>query len=179
MIIAIDPVARINYLAYQVDLLNEKLYSVTLNGEFCSAYCEHFEMSYTFDLQSGSLLTLETLFSIHGNKELSRAISEHKKSQLNQKIDELTKMIKSNTNSSEDTEYYKDMLDLYQNCDSEYTDLKDLRFIPSRDRIKIIYGRCSAHYNRNIDELWYFRKSILISDWAEHLSKIGRERLIE
>lgn len=58
-----DPVARINYLKFKVDLLNEKIYTVTISGEFYNAYCESYDMSYTFDLTTGDLLTLDTLFS--------------------------------------------------------------------------------------------------------------------
>jgi hypothetical protein len=70
------------------------------------------------------------------------------------------------------------MLDLYQNCNSDYDELKYFRFIPSQDSIEIIYGQCSAHHNRNIDELWYFKKTISIDDWTEQLSEIGKEKLI-
>ena len=172
-----DPFARINYLTYKVNLLNRKLYTVTISGEFCGAYCEDYDMSYTFDLTSGDLLTLDTLFNRNGQEKLLSELKEYKRKLIEKKINELKQITQSDTLESGDQEYYQNMLDLYQNCNSEYTDLKYFRYIPSQDSLEIIYGRCSAHYNRNVDELWYFNKSISIDDWSEQLSEIGKAKI--
>ena len=172
-----DPVAPINYLTYNVNLLNDKLYTVTFSGEFCSAYCEGFDMSYTFDLATGDLLTLDTLFSKNGQEKLLNELIEYKKRLIENKINELKQVTQSDTIDSEDQDLYKRMLALYQECNSEYADLKHFRYIPSQDSLKIIYGRCSAHYNRDVDELWYFKKAISIDEWVEQLSEIGKEKI--
>jgi len=171
------PVARINYLTFKVNLLNEKLYTVTISGEFCSAYCEGYDMSYTFDLTTGDLLTLNTLFNKIGQEKLLHELIGYKRRLIEEKIVELEQINKSDTIKSEDIEYYTDMLELYENCNSEYDELRDFRFIPSTDSLEIIYGRCSAHYNRSIDELWYFKKSISTKEWSEYLSEIGIEKI--
>lgn len=172
-----NPTARINYLTFKVNLLNEKLYTVTISGEYCGAYCEGYDMSYTFDLKKGDLLTLDTLFSENGQERLLRELTQHKRTLLERKIEEVKQITQSDTLDSGDEEYYRNMLDLYQNCDSKYADLKNFRYIPSQDSLQIIYGRCSAHYNRNVDELWYFNKSVSISEWSEELSEIGKEKI--
>lgn len=172
-----DPVARINYLTYKVNLLNDQLYTVTISGEFCSAYCEGYDMTYTFDLATGDLLTLDTLFSENGQEKLLNELTEYKRRLIENKINELKQVTQSDTLDSEDQELYERMLELYQDCRSEYADLKHFRYIPSQDSLKIIYGRCSAHYNRDVDELWYFKKAISIDEWNEQLSEIGKEKI--
>ena len=171
------PVSRINYLTFKVNLLNKKLYTVTISGEFCSAYCEGYDMSYTFELATGDLLTLDTLFSKNGQEKLLNELTEYKSRLIEQKINELKQITQSDTLDSGDQEHYQNMLDLYQNCNSDYADLKHFRYIPSQDSLEIIYGRCSAHYNRNVDELWYFNKTISIDEWSEYLSEIGKEKI--
>jgi hypothetical protein len=69
------------------------------------------------------------------------------------------------------------MLEFYQDCNSEYDNLEHFRYIPSNGYLTIIYGRCSAHYNRNLDELWYFKKNINIEKWTDRLSEIGKKKL--
>ncbi|MBL6656040.1 MAG: hypothetical protein ISP67_02975 [Flavobacteriaceae bacterium] len=173
-----SPTARINSLSYKVELINKKLYTVTISGEFCSAYCEWYDMSYTFDLLSGDLLTLNTLFSIEGQDSLLQELIEYKRELIEQKIIKINEIIQSDTLDTDERNYYQEMLDLYQDCDSEYDELKNFRFVPSQNSIKIIYGRCSTHYYRNIDELWYFEKEIIIDNWIYQLSEIGKEKLI-
>jgi hypothetical protein len=172
-----DPVARINHLTFKENLLNEKLYTVTISGEFCIAYCEGYDMSYTFDLEKGDLLTLDTLFSENGQEKLLSELTKYKRTLIERKIEEVKQIAQSDKLDSGDEEYYRNMLDLYQNCNSEYADLKHFRYIPSQDSLQIIYGRCSAHYNRNVDELWYFNKTISIDEWSNELSEVGREKI--
>lgn len=170
-----EPIARVNYLTYQVELLTDTLYSVTISGEGCGAYCEGFDMTYTFDLSNGQFLSLPDLFTTEGQKALLHELSEYKAEQINKKILELKGSLMLDTMSTEDREMYTEMLELYQNCDSEYDDLEYFRFIPSRNELTIIYGRCSAHYNRAVDDLWYFKNTISLDDWKTELSETGRK----
>lgn len=170
-----DVVAQLNYLTYQVELLNDKLYAVTISGEFCSAYCEGFDMTYTFDLNSGTLLTLDTLFNPKGQIKLLKVLIDHKTDLIQNKLEQQDSILKSNNIKDEEKQFHQDMISLYKDCNTEYSELKNFRFIPSQDSIKIIYGRCSAHYNRDIDELWYFQKIISTDEWLEQLSEIGKK----
>jgi hypothetical protein len=171
------PFAQINYLTYKVELLNDKLYTVTISGEFCSAYCEGYDMTYTFDLSSGKLLNLDTLFNKIGQEQLLNELIGFKSKKIKEKVEKLKQLTKSDTLDKDHLELYENMLELYSYCNSEYADLKDFRFIPTNDSIKIIYGRCSAHYNRAIDDLWYFNKVISINEWTESLSELGIEKI--
>lgn len=166
----------LSYLSYEVLMLNERLYSVMLSGEFCSAYCEYYETSYTFDLSTGALLPLDTLFNEDGQKDLLQELIAYKQSTINNKVAEVERLLVSKTLSPDDIEYYEEMLSLYTDCNSEYTDLKRLKYIPSDTGIKIVYGRCSAHYNRAMDELWYFEKELKLEDWKDKLSEIGLQK---
>jgi hypothetical protein len=92
-----DPVARINYLTFQVDLLNDQLYTVTISGEFCSAYCEGYNMSYNFDLTTWSLLTLDTLLSKIGQEELLKQLTDFKNKLIREKINQIKQIELSDT----------------------------------------------------------------------------------
>ncbi len=168
---------NVGELRYDIELFNDALYSVSISGEWCSAYCEHYDMTYTFDLESGDLLHLDTLFTPQGQQELFAELVEFKSDAINLKIAELDSILDSNSLKPEDEEYYAEALDLYLNCTSEYDHLKTFRFVPLNNRLKIIYGRCSLHYNRHIDDLWYFEKTIDLEKWSDRLSKIGLKKL--
>ena len=168
---------NVGELTYDIELFNDALYSVSISGEWCSAYCEHYDMTYTFDLESGDLLHLDTLFTPQGQQELFAALVEFKSDAIDLKIAELDSILDSNSLKPEDEEYYAEALDLYLNCTSEYDHLKTFRFVPLDGQLKIIYGRCSLHYNRHIDDLWYFEKTIDLEKWDDRLSKIGLKKL--
>ena len=170
-----DPVARINYLTYKVELLNKRLYSVTISGEFCGAYCEGFDVTYTFDLVSGSLLILPSFFNEEGEVKLRNLLTEHKKSLINKKLAEIKNTLKTADIDANEKDHYSQMFELYESCNSEYDDLEHFRFIPSAKKMLIIYGRCSAHYNRALDDLSDFKKEIILSQWENDLSKLGNE----
>jgi hypothetical protein len=165
-------------LKYKVELLNKKWYSVTLSGEGCGAYCEGFDNTYNFDLRTGTLLMLDTLFTRQGQKELVDTLVQYKKKTIQEKVDEIKAILNLDTMSAESRQDYEEMVDMYTNCVMETAeDLPYLRYIPEKDSLKIIYGRCSAHYNMAIDELWYFEKEIPIAEWMDRLSPLGKEIL--
>ena len=172
-------VPGLNYFDYKLELLNDKLYSVTISAEFCGAYCEGYEMTYTFDLYSGNILTLDTFFTEQGKSELFDTLIASKQGKIKSKISELEQMMPSDTVSESDKEQYEAMIDLYRNCDSKFDSLHFLRFIPSAKKLSIIVERCSLHYNRDIDELWQFVNAIDLDQWKGRLSDYGKFVLLD
>lgn len=171
-----QPLSHINNLSYTINLLNNKLYAVTISGEFCSAYCEGYDITYTFDLTTGDVIPLDLFFSEYGQKILLNKLNSFKETILNEKIAELKERIESNRLDDELREYSKLMLELYENCNRDHASLSDFRYIPSDDTLDIFYGRCSAHFNRSIDELWYFNTTISINEWYQYLSDLGMKK---
>lgn len=172
-----DVIARLDNLNYNVNILNSNFYSVTISGEFCSAYCEEYDVNYNFDLSTGSLLTLDDFLNYKGKQKLFNQLVNFKRTRLDSKITDVKQIILSEMTPPEHIEFYTDMLELYQNCNMEYDGLKDFSFVLSNDSIEIIIGRCSAHYNRAIDDLWDFKMSISLKEWSIYLSEMGKKTL--
>lgn len=168
-----NPIARANYIEFSLELLNDSLYNVTLDGEFCGAYCEHYTASYLFELSTGEYITLDTLFNQSGKIKLLNELADYK----NKRIQKQLKKLQQQLNVEDDPEnklYYKEAIELYEGCNPKVYDLQDLRFIVKKEELTIFYGRCSAHYNLALDDLMNFKKSIDLTVWEKELSKKGK-----
>jgi hypothetical protein len=172
-------VAELNNISYHTEFLGKNLFAVTLSAEFCSAYCEGFEMTYNFDLNSGGVIKLDTLFSLTGKISLLKKINQHKKTTLSKKIAEIRAKLSMNNLSAEEKEQYAEMLELYEDCASSYESLNNIRFVPSSQNLKIILDPCSLHHNRHLDELWAFVLDLNYNEWAGKLSYIGKHLLLD
>ena len=172
-------IPELNYFDYKLELLTDKLYSVTISAEFCAAYCEGYEMTYTFDLFSGNILTLDTFFTEQGKNELLNTLIAIKQSMIKSKISEFELLIRSDTISANDKEQYMAMIDLYKNCENNYDSLHFLRFIPSAKKLAILVDRCSMHYHRDLDELWQFVNEVELGQWKGRLSEYGKFMLLD
>lgn len=162
---------------YEVALLNKRIYSVTFTGEGCGAYCESFEYTYNFDLQTGEPLQLEWLFTERGQVRLLVALGQQKGYVLNQKVEEIERFLNTDTLSADRREYYLKMRELYTTCNPEIDQLNYVRWIPGRDGLTIISGCCSAHVNRALDEIGEFEYGCSYQEWNPMLSEYGKEIL--
>jgi len=170
--------AIVNYLSYKVEQFDQIIYCITISGEGSGAYCESFERSFSFDLKTGNYFSLNTLLTTEGQEKLLDELNKNKTVSIQRKIARLKDRLLSPIISQDDKELYTEMLGLYRECNCDYDDLEHFRFIFSGNDINIIYGRCSAHYNRAIDDLGYFNKSISIDEWKAQLSNFGKDILI-
>ena len=65
------------------------------------------------------------------------------------------------------------MLKMYQECLEKKYDKDALLYediVLQKNKFKIYTGRCSAHYNMNLDELWTFEYVDEISKWEKYLN---------
>jgi hypothetical protein len=173
------PMASIGYLTYKTELLSRRLYSVTLSGEWCSAYCEGFENTYTFDLDSGIPVTLDTFFTKSGQVKLLNQIVSFKKGMISKKIESLKIILGNDTLTEEESTSLSEVIELYENCGTQFDSLHYIRFIPSGTSIKVIADRCSLHHNRALDDLWYFNYNIELNAWQKDLSAYGRKLFMD
>ena len=173
----INVLPRITDLVYKVELLNERIYVVTMTGEGCGAYCEEFDMTYTFDLTSGDRIELKQLFGFGGQLDLVNEMITYKKGKIDAKLKEVKKLLLNRELEAGLREHYEEMVILYENCNASNTTLEYIRFIPTETSLKLIAGRCSAHVNRPLDDLWYYEIEIQLSDWTHRLSDYGAWRL--
>jgi hypothetical protein len=172
-----QPVAMIYSLEYGLEILNENMYSVTISGEFCGAYCEEYNTTYTFDLKTGELITLSLLFTEDGLEALKNDMIKNKQETIATKIKEINTILAAESITKDDQSFYTEMLDLYESCDYEMSteDLEFTRFIPANDYLIVVYGRCSAHYNMYVDELWYFELELPFEKWNGLFSDYAKD----
>ena len=160
-------------ISFEYRLHRNNIFSVSFTAEGCGAYCETFSKYYNYDLQTGKRIAFTELLTASGRQYVLDSLTRFKKHQLQHKIREATDSLPRG-----DSVYYQDMIDLYQQCaedtatiEAEYTD-----YIISDTAFTFITGRCSAHVNRNVDELDEFRISIRFTDRGL-LSSYGRRLL--
>ncbi|MFY0653663.1 MAG: hypothetical protein JXQ96_16585 [Cyclobacteriaceae bacterium] len=165
-------------MSFKLELLDSKLYSVTMLGEFCGAYCEQYSMTYNFDLETGEILDLQSLFTQKGQKKLAKQLSDQKRNIISDKLKEVQLILNSESVSDEDSEYYGNMNWIYKDCLEFGVELEYLNFIPKNQKLELSLGRCSNHANRSVDELGDFHFEIDLKKWKSSLSELGKRILL-
>ena len=86
-----NSIPRLSDLTYQINMLTDRIYSVTLNAEGCGAYCEYFSYSYNYDLSNGNKILLDSIFSQKGKAEMLNYLSNKKRKIIESYVLELKK----------------------------------------------------------------------------------------
>lgn len=169
-----NPIPRLDYLSYKVLSNNKKILTISISAEGCGAYCEPFTNYYTFDLKTGDRVKLERLFSKTGRDLLLDSINSKKKRILKSKIKDIQDTLKTESvqSNKDDKEYFEEMQALYDHCaeTNSGTSLEYLRSYVTKTTLFISSDRCSAHYNRNLDEIGDFEFLFKLKNWRKHLT---------
>lgn len=151
-----DVTPQLSDLSYKV-LNNDKgIFSIALSAEGCGAYCESFTNYYVYESKSGKRIMLDSLLTKKGYSRLQDSVKQYKRTLLQAQIkiakDTLPKIPAT---AGDDKEYYSSMLELYEDCLKETNEsaTEYLFFYLTHHQLVIILDRCSAHYNRAVDEL--------------------------
>lgn len=164
-------------ISYEVLHNSKRIFSISISAEGCGAYCEPFTRYYNFDLQTGKQFKLEELLTATGKKLLIDAMNKQKKELLQQKISSAKEILrkKGSAVDEEDKAYYEEMIDVYTNCleGQLYTSLKYIQFSLQEKTLVVFTERCSAHVNRNVDELGDFEFGFSLANWKKHFSAFG------
>jgi hypothetical protein len=164
-------------ISYEI-LCNEgRLLSIAISADACNAYCEFFTNYYTYDTRSGNRLSIDVLIKPETMQILIDSVNASKKKRLAYQIRAIedTTQKKLPWASTGDSTYYSDMLALYKECiEREYADLKYVRFYLNKKELYIELDRCSAHANRNIDELDAFKFYFNVKNWTPYFTDYGR-----
>lgn len=105
----------LSFLNYEINTLNDLLYSITFYTEGCGAYCEEYEQSFNFNLENGNKINLDSIFSVIGKKKFLKELSNQKSKKINNYITWLEKEQKSKENQiiNQSIELYKTCLKVY------------------------------------------------------------------
>lgn len=177
-----NPVGRLHDISYEVLQNSNRIFSISISAEGCGAYCEGFTRYYNFDLQTGKQFLLEDLLTADGKKLLLESINKQKKETLEHKVRSAKETLrkKGSSLSEEDKEYYKEMIDVYNNClERTYSSFEYAQFSLQQKTLVVFTGRCSAHVNQNVDELGDFEFGFSLANWKKHFSPYGLSLLSE
>lgn len=160
---------------YEIHILNDKFYSVMISGEACGAYCEEYKTHYNFDLTTGKKIDLIKLIKPNMVSNLVDTLDQIKKSMIKEARETADSILKHQKLDSLDREYYTDMLELYTYCaKSDLESLDYCEFYLTPMELVITSDRCSAHYNRNVDEIGRFEFRLDYIKWNRFFSDYGK-----
>lgn len=175
-----NSIPMLNDLSYKIHTLNDKIYALTLSAEGCGAYCEYFNQSFTFDIQTGKVIHQDTLFTEKGKAALLELLKTRKSKKILKWIDNLSDTLAQKTLSDEERADYKYAIELYQECVSnvEFHSLRYLDIRITATNFTIYSSPCFSHVNRALDELGTFKFDFITEEIKEWLSDYGRSVLL-
>lgn len=160
---------------YEIHLLNDNFYSVTISGEDCGAYCENHDTRYNFDLKTGNQIELLNLINTNKLTQLLDTLNLIRETMINGEIKRADSILKFQKIDSSELEYYTEMLELFIRCIEyklESFEYLDFYFTPKE--LIITSERCSVHYNRAMDEIGEFKYKLDYVKWAHFFSDYGK-----
>ncbi len=162
----------VSQLSYKVNLLNQKFYSVTISGEGCGAYCESFDRSLNFNLETGELVKTDQLFTSEGKQKVLSFISGEKMKQVSEQISDAEVALAKPDLSADERELAEGIWGVFTACmeSADYKDLDYVEFEVFPDRILLRSGRCSNHVSRAYDEIGNFIFDLPVAKWDNFTS---------
>lgn len=180
---------------------------IDLSAEGCGAYCEPFRTHYNYALATGDRLEFDHLFTEEGLTLLNNALSAewHRLAmeQLVVLVDSLDvpgsdtirgwsmkvmDMLIARADSlsavrpnTPDQQWFREAVELLKNCIAErpsndpYIADMELR----GEGIHLWLARCSAHADRNVDELWEVEMDFPYEDLAPQLKPAYQQLLVK
>lgn len=171
-----NSMGRLSDISYELLNNSKRIFSISISAEGCGAYCEPFTRYYNFDLQTGKQFKLEELLTASGQKLLLAAMNKQKKELLQQKITSAKEQLrKKGSIDKDDKAYYEEMIEVYNTClESQlYESLDYIQFSLQEKTLAVFTERCSAHVNRNVDELGDFEFGFSLANWKKHFTPYG------
>lgn len=113
---------------FTVSRHDDRILTIAFDTEGCGAYCESYNTWYSFDLQDGSLLTADNLFTPKGMRALAARLRQTQTTRYRQQLATLVKerqaaqtrrtgpAVKNNPPKQEDTSDLEDRIALNQSC---------------------------------------------------------------
>ena len=188
-----DPMAGVSSLNYKVLLNNGKLFTVQTAGEFCGAYCEDFNNSYSFDVATGRHITLQDLFTDDGLQSLRHKVYKARVATMQQAIKRLAKEAakpKKKNQKKDDFEADADeTILLYETCITENAathkdevssgDTHELAYFSIDAKgLTFTHERCSNHAMRALDSIDEFHNHYTFQSLTKNLTAYAKHLLL-
>jgi hypothetical protein len=191
-----DSMAGVSSMEYKVLLNNGKVFTLQISGEFCGAYCEGNETSYSFDATTGRHIVLQDIFTEAGIETLKTKLYTARVATMKQEIKRLQSQaaklptkIKKSADSEESIEDIQESIAMYQSCLSENAeshkdemksgDHHELEyFIIDKKGIVFTHSRCSNHASRALDVIDEFHNRYDLQTLKPYLTAYAKNLLL-
>lgn len=149
-------VPRINSLHWTCERYAPGALTIHLVGEACGAYCEGFDVHYTYDLYTGAALDLDGMFSKTGLVVAQGLITRRWQQRLALRIDQLKAERAALGVGPETVTYQDEAIGMFEECmgmnGQRSAPIAD--FFPTPDGLRFITARCSHHVDQEKDDLF-------------------------
>ncbi len=151
---------------------HDQVFTISISGEGCGAYCEMFSYNFSFDAKTGRKLTIEDILTPNGQNKVLQIIKTNKQNEIANQL----KLLKSGGASFE-KEQLDEAISLYEECQiNDYSSLDD--FSIGNDALLFANGRCSNHAMRALDDLDSFHDQFSFSTVKPDLTSYGKYLLL-
>jgi hypothetical protein len=167
---------------------DDRVLSIKFNVEGCGAYCENYEVSYSFDARNGYALDLRDLLTPAGQAAASRRVVEHRKRLYGEQVKSLKKELAAQRKRGEPAEAIKDTedrielnegcLDYEQAADRAKDILTYARFSLEGGGLVLKTGRCSNHALRALDDVADVETVLTPKELATWLTPYGKTMVL-
>jgi hypothetical protein len=173
-----------SFLNYQVLRNDARVLSLRFAFEGCGAYCENYDLYFSFNSESGEVITVRDIFTEEGYNSAKWKIAEERKSLLQKEINRAKEQIGPTADSTgarqqrneEISTTLADQITLYEDC-LERRDSGDVdtdSFYLSDSSVWFIGERCSNHAMRAIDDLDQFEDELKLVWLESRLNRYGK-----
>ncbi|MEO8588557.1 MAG: hypothetical protein ABI432_04250 [Flavobacteriales bacterium] len=146
---------RLNSLTWSFTRPLPQLLGFEFSAEGCGAYCEGFTTHYVYDLRNGDRLVYDSLFTAAGLIAVNDTLDRAWRRVVSDRIQMLDDERLSSDLAPEDAERINSKIELYRVCFDERPVgepyVADME--PLSNGMRVFIARCSAHANRELDEL--------------------------
>jgi hypothetical protein len=183
-------------IVFEVGRNDERILALSVSAEGCGAYCENYTMTFNFDVATGRHVIATELFTPAGSAALLKQLDASRLARIKTEIatlrrdakaaeKEAAKATTKGATTATDT-HIDDAIDMYEQCvagrtnpeNAKYRNLASDGMKIGKDAITFIGSRCSNHASRALDEVGELSNTILLKDYAPHLSAYGKSLLM-
>lgn len=188
-----DPIAGVTAMQYKVLVNNGKLLSLRTDTEFCGAYCEGFDNSYSFDVATGRHITLQDIFTDEGLQALTKKVYAARVATMQQEVmrlqKEATKPNKKNQTKDEFEVNPDEAISLYETCITENAathkdevssgDYHELDYFSIDEKgVNFTHERCSNHAGRALDTIDKFNNHYTFQSLKPYFTVYAKHLLL-
>lgn len=181
---------------------DDRVLALEVDAEGCGAYCEHYWTQYNFDADTGRMIFASNIFTPAGGatllkQNLAKRLAEYRRAIAGLNKDAVVNRKKKgvvtpwpqprpDSKQDEEEDRISETIDMYERCVEsmrspdygKYYTLANTSLKIDGDSITFLYGRCSNHAMRALDDVGSQKVAYKIADLAPHFTAYGKYLLM-